>query len=881
MLEAGLKEGGLSYKNGYNTPNFVNPSHQRVSIQSTPPPSSLKLIFIAFSLLLGIMVSSCLAGAGTYLRNYFVERLSPRRSSSPVMPATMSADPSPSADEVATVLISSARTEPNPSSAEIKPDSSIDEVRIESSPSTYDALCDLLNDNFVVSKHGDRSKEEHYLPEGRLDGLITEEVIGKELSQGLSFLQPSERAQFIKAVAQNAKKVFTTAILSQVSAEKIYYLINNLEITDKKLPISNRNPSLVRSLGGWRAHQFWDNQWKFLVPVFREDKLIYHLESQHILPFYELKNAPNRGTFGVVSEVMLHANHQKYSEIAPGELRIAVKEIVAQSMAPKNDQSSLKDVREAWETEATALDKLSEVKHENLIQCIAAIDKADKYYFLFPWADGGSLQDFWENLPNPDLTQELVKNIIVQMRGLSAALNTLHTYKGGMTNIWRPRNSDDISAGGGIRHGDLKPPNILRFEPRDNSDIGTLKIADMGLAKHHEVNTRLRKNATVTRFGSTRYEPPEAKARLGGSATSRLYDVWSMGCIMLELLIWLLYGNNELVKFVNFIREDLNDDPTYFILTEEAGRGKTAKVHPLVTEYIKALAREPACAANTALGDLLRVVQEKLLVVELPPISTRVFQDGPVSITSAEPTETTNGPYRVTAATLLDSLDNLIRKCDANASYLCTERNQSSLFIKHTAPSSSLHPKSAQEMIRRPREGSVTESSPQVATQMRGNFDIEVWNYEVDNGFAVTFLDKLAEAAQPLPFPQPANADQLCKTCLGLDFWVPKFHITDDLLDLKKRAKTCRFCEMRWDVSSHLESTENMVRFDRVGSVIKMNESDPPVFSICRSNRKLPSPYHNRRVAVSNILDRDRFRSPSVSPDWVAGTLRGGECRPV
>ncbi|RWA13206.1 hypothetical protein EKO27_g1898 [Xylaria grammica] len=701
------------------------------------------------------------------------------------------------------------------------------------------SLCDNIAGRLAKSKYCNGA-EENYLPEGSLDDLMTAEEIKKELSQIPPLLLSSEaEQQFIGFIGQNAKKVFAAATLSKFRPEKVYKLINNLKIIDEKLPIDATASPLLELLGPWDAEQFGKHQWKFLVPVFKEDTLVYNLESQHILPFTQVGTQQKEGTFGIVSEVKIHEAHQRYQDMIRGELHIAVKEIVAQKIAYAADQSGLDDVKEAWKTEATALDKLTEVKHKHLVQCIAAIDKKDKYYFLFPWADGGSLQDFWEEFRNPSLSPEFIKEVLEQIRGLAEALKTLHGYRGRAATFRQGIDADnDASAGGGIRHGDLKPANILRFTPRDNNDIGTLKIADMGLAKHHEVNTRLRANATRTRFGTARYEPPEVGApKLATAATSRLYDVWSMGCIILELLIWLLHGTDKLGEFNNTIGRDLKQDYSYYKV-EETGGVKAAKVHDRVANYIKTLAKDPACAVNTALGDLLNLVDKKLLVVQLPTSSTEE-RDGPVSVTPAEPIGTNTGPYRASAASLLESLEDIISKSKNKVDYLCTERGQLEVPTVRSTPgtisSGNLHPNSA-NVIRDPGAGSAAELTL-AATRMSGNpFDINIWEYQVDNGFAASFLNKLTETSNPLPFPKPVASEQLCEACLKLDFWAPKFHITDSLSNLKKSAETCRFCTMRWNASSHLHPKAREVRFDRAGSVIKMNESDPPVFSICRTN---------------------------------------------
>jgi len=84
------------------------------------------------------------------------------------------------------------------------------------------------------------------------------------------------------------------------------------------------------------------------------------------------------------------------------------------------------------------------------------------------------------------------------------------------------------------RHGDVKPDDIPRF--KDETIIGLLKLGDMGLTKQHGVNTALRPDSTITKFGTPRYEAPEVDLHRD-EPRSRLYDIWSLGCVFIELII--------------------------------------------------------------------------------------------------------------------------------------------------------------------------------------------------------------------------------------------------------------------------------------------------------------------------------------------------------
>lgn len=256
---------------------------------------------------------------------------------------------------------------------------------------------------------------------------------------------------------------------------------------------------------------------------------------------------------------------------------------------------------EDWLAEADALQDTSHLNHPHMIQVKSIITRGKRHYFMFQWADGGSLRDFYLNNKQPTLDSQFIREVLQQLHGLASALNALHNYKGS------------------YRHGDLKPENILRF--KDETRVGILKIADMGLAKHHIAATGQRGRPTISRFGTPSYEPPEVTT-MPDVPRSRLYDIWSMGCICLELIIWLLYGSDTLLHFNNSLKIPIwNAKPYWWIVpdTEEA------QVHPNVIACIEhILDKDPEAAGPSAIRDLLEVVQTKLLVILLP-LGSRTF----------------------------------------------------------------------------------------------------------------------------------------------------------------------------------------------------------------------------------------------------------------
>lgn len=278
--------------------------------------------------------------------------------------------------------------------------------------------------------------------------------------------------------------------------------------------------------------------------------------------------------------------------------------------------------------------------HLHWIKHFASIELGDTYYFVFEWADGGSLRQSWTKDPDPqEDVAPLVEEIIVQYRQLADALNAFQSnasqspiYSSPATDLDQPSTASnpsvmvndnaDTSDIDGLedntsqnwRHGDLKPDNILIFLDKSKR-LGTLKIADLGLAKCHYEKTSLRKKNTDQKLGTTKYEAPEAP---GQAPRSRRYDIWSMGCIILDNIVWLLYGKAGLKSFYD--KEPQDPWQKNATLYYKAIHGNLM-VNDITSNLIKDIfANNPSFdqVGGSAIGDLLRLVRDKLLVVELP-----------------------------------------------------------------------------------------------------------------------------------------------------------------------------------------------------------------------------------------------------------------------
>ncbi|KAK7724769.1 hypothetical protein SLS63_008463 [Diaporthe eres] len=209
--------------------------------------------------------------------------------------------------------------------------------------------------------------------------------------------------------------------------------------------------------------------------------------------------------------------------------------------------------RSNFEKELSVLLRFGMQNHPHFIQTIARYTQGDRHFFIFPWAKGGNLRNFWTEQPSLSTASlnfsqkyciDYMRWFFEQLLGISDAIERLHN----------PPNQPDSSC----RHGDLKQENILCFcsvipEAGDFPRSIQLVVADAGHARIYRKATDLRDEITPEQAITQTYKPPEAEFS-SGMSRSRRYDIWSIGSLYLESLIWMLYGSDGLEAFHNDVK---------------------------------------------------------------------------------------------------------------------------------------------------------------------------------------------------------------------------------------------------------------------------------------------------------------------------------------
>jgi len=327
--------------------------------------------------------------------------------------------------------------------------------------------------------------------------------------------------------------------------------------------------------------------------------------------------------------------------------------------------------RDAFKNEVNILTRLNKSNDPHLVKLLLTMEIADRsgvdssFFLIFPLADG-NLREFWQQkFPHPPRTNmaTYARWVAKQFHGLECALCKLHDLHEREIQSLRDGEDDGNNASGdplyGI-HGDIKPENLLWYEewvgpsgaqvptvnnlPDTKDPFGVLQLADFGISSLHRLETR--SNNNMRKLTKT-YAPPEAE--WGVYKGSRSFDIWSLGCVFLEFICWLVQGSsgdrNPVDVFhdaryleiggqkTNRSLEGTFQDTFYHIMEVEGGASTKFVINPAVTEVrcshtttriqttsnivlqlVKTLKKSPESSAFV--NDMLDIILYEMLVVE-------------------------------------------------------------------------------------------------------------------------------------------------------------------------------------------------------------------------------------------------------------------------
>ncbi|KAL6906593.1 kinase-like protein [Trichoderma evansii] len=286
-------------------------------------------------------------------------------------------------------------------------------------------------------------------------------------------------------------------------------------------------------------------QWSVLVPSFEAPQTesircnFYTFDEKIILPIIHISDYKHQGGFGLVEKVQLHEEHNGFKHS-----HFALKTI--HSMMPFDMKDAM------FQQELNAFQQAK--PGSNLIDVCAAFKKGENYHFLFPWANGGTLNHLWNKRPQDIIAKKQVewpefsRWICMQCYGIFRDLLAIHEPHG----TSQTSGKTDKEELYGI-HSDIKPDNILYYT-EDGLPLGLLKVSDLGLMKFHRLISRTVQSKSMGAAYQT-YRAPEHDMNM---IRSRKIDIWAFGCLFAELLTWAIVGQGGIDHFkTQRINEDI------------------------------------------------------------------------------------------------------------------------------------------------------------------------------------------------------------------------------------------------------------------------------------------------------------------------------------
>ena len=177
---------------------------------------------------------------------------------------------------------------------------------------------------------------------------------------------------------------------------------------------------------------------------------------------------------------------------------LAIKQVEVSQKGKNADKSALRDMVASLDRE---IDTMQHLEHPNIVQYLGCERKEFSISIFLEYISGGSIGSCLRK--HGKFEERVVSSLT---RQVLAGLSYLHDQ--------------------GILHRDLKADNILLDQD------GTCKISDFGISKRSD--NIYGNDATNSMQGSVFWMAPEV-VRSQGTGYSAKVDIWSLGCVVLEM----------------------------------------------------------------------------------------------------------------------------------------------------------------------------------------------------------------------------------------------------------------------------------------------------------------------------------------------------------
>ena len=409
-------------------------------------------------------------------------------------------------------------------------------------------------------------------------------------------------------IQDDALKLFAVLILLD-KGDLIIPLLN-AEVNDRvfESPVENLEQTLLQVQELYPiASEICNEQWKF--PLQLLSTRHYSFPSHKFVPPFLKPAHVGDGSYGHIVKVTIPAEQLEgcrkviqslLSLEASSWLRSTGAE--AKSCQMQAADFVYKKVRkredETWPLLLREVESLRARVHRHVIPLVASFDcyiresnwDTSWLYMILPYAAGGDMEK-WINSSStpypPSASQEDHReNLYETIYSVASGLAYIHREFDGMITC----------------HHDLKPKNIVL-------QSNTWKICDFG--KSHLKSVREGSGTEGAPIGTEEYRPPEYYDESGHRATTmhgRPFDVFSMGCITLQLATLIVFGWNGEVKDFKHKREQPSAKKRFPAMREPQGSAFHNNLELVDARIIELEERDP----GERITKVLRLTREML-----------------------------------------------------------------------------------------------------------------------------------------------------------------------------------------------------------------------------------------------------------------------------
>ncbi|KAH8599932.1 kinase-like domain-containing protein [Bisporella sp. PMI_857] len=483
-----------------------------------------------------------------------------------------------------------------------------------------------------------------YIPQDKLEELTPRELFHELIEDECAGLKISTndisgRRKLADRMYRDARLLLLLCVYTGFNLQLPEHMLSYQESGEIKFPLPCEPPRWLRQDLLTAYTCCYKDQWIFQAATFKVLGQSQRFEEDIIVPFLT-KTKLATGAYSTVYRIRLEPSHQKLYQ-TPKEKNPEL----AMKVVARRSRIDVAKTNEAFKNEVLILQGLGNLQHDHIIKLLGTYYKGEDCHFLFPLADC-NLKDFMGRkdpedfmLPNSKKNKEFLAWIWSQMEGLARGICEIHKKsRKNATNITPEFLDVDFATpeqnqeGSGYHH-DIKPENILFFLQDMICQIrnpvpsyGLFQIADFGIGKFHSKRsgTGMPSEATERFRGTITYAAPESKvpkksndqSKSGGLRLSRPYDIWSFGCVLMEVLVWTIGGTSARQNFDNsrFQSPEYGDNVTaneaFFYITKE----RIAVVRPGVKDEMSRLRSQPPISINPngSLAQVLNLVEKVL-----------------------------------------------------------------------------------------------------------------------------------------------------------------------------------------------------------------------------------------------------------------------------